>query len=452
MKRTHFSAFVVSAAILFSSQVFAAPPQTFENQYQPVSDYARNKAATGSSNINTTTLTDSENETYDTKGGAVKFAFQYKDGDSYRILSTVNEDVYVNQVFDHSTEIINRVSCEVTSVDENGAVHNGTFMTSENSTGASGAHFEYGEDYTSTFYRDTHGTYTITDEFFMPTVRDVPSFPDRAISPGESWTAQGSEAHDLRTYFGMEKPYIVPFTATYTYLGTVTSEGKKLHVFTVSYSLSFSTPRSANTMPYTDTPTLMKGYSSEVIYWDAEKGAIDHYRENFRIIMETLYGNVFEFRGNAHAEVTDFTRTNTEENVDSVQKQIDEMGIDNVTVKQGEKGLTLSVEDIKFAPDSAELLPSELEKLQLIAEILQAFPDNDILVSGHTALAGTEKVRQRLSEERAQAVADYLIQLGVRDQYHIFTQGFGATRPIASNSTAAGKAKNRRVEITIMDK
>ena len=403
--------------------------------------------------INSTSLTDTAEETYDTTGGAVTFAFQYKEGDSYRILSTVNEEVYVNQVYDHTAEIVNRVSCEVTSIDENGAMHSGTFMTSENATGASGAHFEYGEDYTSTFHRSTKGTYTITDEFFMPTVRDVPSFPDKAIAPGESWTAEGSEAHDLRAYFGMEKPYIVPFTATYTYLGTVTEEEKKLHVFTVSYSLSFYTPNTSGWyLDYTDNPARMMGYSNQMIYWDAEKGAIDHYRENFRIIMETVYGNVFEFRGNAHAEVTEFTRTNTEENVDSVQKQIDEMGIDNVTVKQGEKGLTLSVEDIKFAPDSAELLPSELEKLKLIAEILQAFPDNDILVSGHTALAGTEKVRQRLSEERAQAVADYLIQLGVKDQYHIFTQGFGATRPIASNSTAAGKAKNRRVEITIMDK
>ena len=403
--------------------------------------------------INSTSLTDTAEETYDTTGGAVTFAFQYKEGDSYRILSTVNEEVYVNQVYDHTAEIVNRVSCEVSSIDENGAMHAGTFMTSENATGASGAHFEYGEDYTSTFYRSTKGTYTITDDFFMPTVRDVPSFPDKAIAPGESWTAEGSEAHDLRAYFGMEKPYIVPFTATYTYLGTVTEEEKKLHVFTVSYSLSFYTPNTSSWyLDYTDNPARMMGYSNQMIYWDAEKGAIDHYRENFRIIMETVYGNVFEFRGNAHAEVTEFTRTNTEENVDSVQKQIDEMGIDNVTVKQGEKGLTLSVEDIKFAPDSAELLPSELEKLKLIAEILQAFPDNDILVSGHTALAGTEKVRQRLSEERAQAVADYLIQLGVKDQYHIFTQGFGATRPIASNSTAAGKAKNRRVEITIMDK
>ena len=64
----------------------------------------------------------------------------------------------------------------------------------------------------------------------------------------------------------------------------------------------------------------------------------------------------------------------------------------------------------------------------------------------------TEKARQALSEERADAVAGYLIQLGVRDKYHVFTQGFGGRVPVASNKTEEGKAKNRRVEITILDK
>ncbi|MBQ1593522.1 MAG: OmpA family protein, partial [Treponema sp.] len=92
-----------------------------------------------------------------------------------------------------------------------------------------------------------------------------------------------------------------------------------------------------------------------------------------------------------------------------------------------------------------------VEKLKKIAQILEAYPDNDILVSGHTA-TGKGRDPQELSEARAKAVADYLIQLGVKDNYHIFTQGFGDKNPIAPNNTEEGKSKNRRVEITIMDK
>ena len=93
---------------------------------------------------------------------------------------------------------------------------------------------------------------------------------------------------------------------------------------------------------------------------------------------------------------------------------------------------------------------SEKRKLEKIADILKAYK-NDLLVTGHTALRGNEKARQILSGERAQSVADYLVTLGVRDSYHIFTQGKGAAEPVATNQTEEGRSRNRRVEITIMD-
>ena len=386
----------------------------------------------------------------------VKFEFKYNAGDRYRILSTVNEDVYYNRVYSHRALIINRVSAEITGVNEDGSgVHDAIFMTTENSTGAyTNAHFNYGEEYHSVFTRSTDGTYSISDEYFMPTVRDVPKFPKKAILPGATWSAEGHEAHDLRKNFNIQKPYKVPFTANYTYLGREKESG--LYVFSVKYTMEMKTPpkKSAGSNLYYDEeyPSGMMGFSNETIFWDMEKGAISNYSETFRILMSTSYGNILEFRGTAHAEVTDFSRTSTKENVDTVQKKIDDLGLKNVNVKKGEKGLTLSVENIKFKPDSAELLESEKEKLNQIAKILKQWPNNDILVKGHTALAGTTKTRQKLSEQRAEAVADYLVKLGVKDSYHIFTQGFGASKPIATNSTEDGKAKNRRVEITIMDK
>ena len=91
------------------------------------------------------------------------------------------------------------------------------------------------------------------------------------------------------------------------------------------------------------------------------------------------------------------------------------------------------------------------KKLDKLKDILSAYPNNDLLVTGHTALRGTAESRQELSEQRAEAVANYLVQIGVRDNYHIFTQGKGAEEPIATNQTEAGRKKNRRVEITIMD-
>lgn len=417
---------------------------------------------------------------YNTSGGPVVFEFKYKEGDNSRILSTVNEDVYVNRRLDHHAVILNRISNTVTEVKPDGSgTHNSTFMTTEDSTGSlTGAKFSWGEEYNSIFDRSKKGIYSIEDKYFMPTVRDVPAFPDKPVAPGESWTAQGHEAHDLRRQFNLQTPYKVPFTATYTYLGTVNrektdvktmsyaassaskesnnkatvKESNILHVINVKYNLYTETPRPDINAMYSDYPVMMMGYSDELIFWDNEKGAIDHYSETFRIIMETSLGNILEFRGIAHAEITEFSRTATDENVEDIQNIVDQLGLENVTVKKSDKGLTLSIENIQFKPESAELVDSEKEKLDQIAKIIEAYPNNDILISGHTAVATGGVDPQILSEQRAQSVADYLIQLGVKDQYHIFTQGFGDKKPIVPNNTQANRAKNRRVEITIIDK
>lgn len=390
--------------------------------------------------------------------GPKKFEFKYRENDSYRILSTVNEDVYYNGIHHHTADILNRVSVKVTSVDTENktAVHSGTFMTSENSVianpygGNNSKIFTYGEEYKSVFTRDRFGVYTIDDEYFMPVVRDVPVFPDKEIAQGEKWNYKGHEAHDMRKMFGLKKPYKVPFDAHYTYLGIVNQDGKKFDVLQVYYEMSFSIePQYLSNAG--ETPQTTRGFSSQLIFWDSEKGVIDHYVESFEISILTTYSNVLTFRGTAKAEVTDFERTSTKENIDKVAKSISELGLDDVNVKMSDKGLTISIENIQFEPDSAVLMNSEKEKLKKIADIIKKYPNNDLLVTGHTALRGTAESRQTLSEERAESVAQYLIALRVKDAHNIFTQGKGAEEPIATNKTESGRQKNRRVEITILD-
>ncbi len=393
-------------------------------------------------------------------GKAVKLEFKYQKDDSYRIHSTVDEDVYVNTKFDHSSTIVNRVSVKVKEVNGKSALHDVTFMTSEESSMAvSGKTYSWGKEYQSFLTKNNLGVYTIDEEYFMPTVRDVPTFPDKKVKAGDTWTADGQEAHDLRQGFGLEKPYIVPFTAKYTYKGYVEEDGKRLEVIQCTYNLYMESPEYTNTSPYyIEYPVMTMGFSDEEIYFDNEKGMISHYTEKFRIIMETVYGGIYEFTGTAHSEVSDLVRTATEEGVKNVQEKIENLGLENVTVTKGEKGLTIALEKIQFEAESALLKKEEQEKIKKISEILKLYPDNDILVVGHTALSGTAKSRQSLSEERAQAVANYLIKLGVKDKYHIFTQGMGSLQPLADNYKADGSpdregmARNRRVEIIILDK
>ena len=121
-----------------------------------------------------------------------------------------------------------------------------------------------------------------------------------------------------------------------------------------------------------------------------------------------------------------------------------------VIVENTAAGIRLTMQNLNFKPDSAELLPGENERLDQIAQVLKEVPDQMFLVEGHTASVGYEKGEMKLSVERANSVANALIQRGIQREKFI-CKGSGGTKPIADNSTQEGKAKNRRVEITILE-
>lgn len=121
-----------------------------------------------------------------------------------------------------------------------------------------------------------------------------------------------------------------------------------------------------------------------------------------------------------------------------------------VIVENTAAGIRLTMQNLNFKPDSAELLPGENERLDQIAQVLKEVPDQMFLVEGHTASVGYEKGEMKLSVERADSVATALIQRGIPREKFI-CKGSGGTKPIADNSTSEGKAKNRRVEITILE-
>lgn len=121
-----------------------------------------------------------------------------------------------------------------------------------------------------------------------------------------------------------------------------------------------------------------------------------------------------------------------------------------VIVENTAVGIRLTMQNLNFKPDSAELLPGENERLDQIAQVLKEVPDQMFLVEGHTASVGYEKGEMKLSVERANSVANALIQRGIPREKFI-CKGSGGTKPIADNSTPEGKAKNRRVEITILE-
>lgn len=126
-------------------------------------------------------------------------------------------------------------------------------------------------------------------------------------------------------------------------------------------------------------------------------------------------------------------------------------GVPDVSLKTEERGINLTIENLQFQADTARLLPGEANRLASIAALLAKVPaGRSFLVLGHTALAGSVAGQKALSLERAKSIVEALKQRGIPAERFLY-DGRGATQPIAPNDTEAGRAKNRRVEIIILD-
>lgn len=381
----------------------------------------------------------------------VLFEFKQIKGDASSYISTVQEDAYFNGILNNHAEIINRISTTVDEVSEDGTATLHTIYMTTNNTLLTGSNnnLSWGEESDVTVQRKKTGELVISNDSFMPTVRNVPVFPSVTRKPGETWTAKGEEVHDVRKLFNMNTPIVIPFVATYKYIGDKVIDDRTFNVIEIYYE--FYQKNSAANIRAGSLYAETTGYSQQTLYWDSGRGLLDHYNEEFKIQMKDVYGNKYLFFGTAHSEITEFQTVSDDDTLASVQNTVESLNLKNINVKKGEKGLTISIENIQFEPDSDILLDSEKDKIKLISEILAQYR-NDLLITGHCAERGTVSARQQLSEDRAVSVAKYLIELGIRDEYHIFTQGKGSTEPIATNNTEEGRSKNRRVEITIMDK
>jgi outer membrane protein OmpA-like peptidoglycan-associated protein len=122
-------------------------------------------------------------------------------------------------------------------------------------------------------------------------------------------------------------------------------------------------------------------------------------------------------------------------------------GVEVNRPSEGEINVRLT-SDILFDHNSAGLRSASRATLNELAQNFAQYPDNIIIVEGHTDSTGTDQYNQRLSEQRAANVADYLIDRGVRAG-NITVYGYGESRPKSTNETAEGRQLNRRVEINI---
>lgn len=124
--------------------------------------------------------------------------------------------------------------------------------------------------------------------------------------------------------------------------------------------------------------------------------------------------------------------------------------LENLQLRKTESGVVVTLGDVLFATGQASLVEGALSSLEEVVDLLQTEPDKKIRVEGHTDSSGEADANAELSQQRADAVRHALIDLGVAED-RITAIGMGEEFPIASNEDAAGRARNRRVDVILLD-
>jgi outer membrane protein OmpA-like peptidoglycan-associated protein len=135
----------------------------------------------------------------------------------------------------------------------------------------------------------------------------------------------------------------------------------------------------------------------------------------------------------------------------NMDKRAEEMRRDlsNAKIERVGEGIKITFDSgILFQTNSSELQPAAKSNIESLSKILNKYPDTNILIEGDTDNEGSTEFNQKLSERRAQSVADYQKIQGVAGS-RISTVGLGELNPVVSNETASGRQQNRRVEVAI---
>lgn len=149
------------------------------------------------------------------------------------------------------------------------------------------------------------------------------------------------------------------------------------------------------------------------------------------------------------AAVGGFVGYRMDQQIRELKEQTAGTGVDVTEVDGGEAILVNLPDGVTFDVGSAVIQPNFRTTLDAVSNNLVQYPNSIIDVYGHTDSTGSDAFNQRLSEQRAQSVTNYMVSRGVASA-RVRWQGFGETQPIADNTTEFGRARNRRVEIKII--
>lgn len=375
------------------------------------------------------------------------YEFKYNFSESYRIESTVYQNVLFNRKIELSSVILNKYSVNLIENYNTSALLDVSHHVFQESKGLASGYYTVHQSEKGEILQESNGNISKASNKFFPSVQSIPFFPSRDIKIGESWTAEAKEFFDLKNGFGIDDVIIANFRVFYTYSGNKVIDNIECAIININYNIY------EKIQPYIDWgdfyPTKISGSSKEILYWDIKKGRPYKADDQFVIDFFTSTGDQYTFKGNTTSNTWPKNNLNTD-NIRNLVTNLEKNP--QTTVKESDDSLIITFNSLLFDAESSILMDSSKNYLDEIGQTLKSMGDVNIRILGHTALFGetNEEYLKNLSLSRARSVADYLVKNKYIDINGIEILGQGGDYPVESNETHEGRSKNRRVELEIL--
>ena len=320
--------------------------------------------------------------------------------------------------------------------------------------------------FTQSAHRGTDGTKIaalhFTQDTGYPLLRNFPTSPTQRLEQQESgkkWTAESTIV--VCPQQG-KNPTRIPVLAEYQYIGKKKYNGTDTHYVKAVFALRYHgedhlgdadmlrSEGSRTADIYLDDrnrPLFIREKIDETFFY---KGA-ESIRQRGFLLHFYNYGQHTVYNGGSVPTTALLDHSKNPVKPESSNKErIKDKGDGIFNVQETPRGILLNLKNLHFVADKAELLHGEDKKLDEIAAVLKTLTFKNLFVEGHTADVGDKSTQHGLSLRRAKTVVDELTKRGIPSGVFIYS-GAGGSKPIASNTTEAERALNRRVEITIME-
>jgi outer membrane protein OmpA-like peptidoglycan-associated protein len=292
----------------------------------------------------------------------------------------------------------------------------------------------------------------------FPTMRDFPALPRQAVNAGANWQASAERILDP-LFSGSITP--APVYVDYTYTGPGDYKGFPGHYLKAKYAIRYRGGESAAADPDLDE---VSGTHEANIFLPSEAGGPRLISETFKELYRYRGGRELSLEGTVLTFFEGVVPLDRPETLNRVTRllpvevpagdipgiEVPAKDIPGIEVESRPEGVALTVNNLLFEADSARLLPSENARLDALARVLLSLPDRNFLVVGHAADLGKPAGEKQLSLERARAISEALEKRGVPPGRLLY-EGRGSSQPVAPNTSGEGRARNRRVEIIILE-